>query len=67
MAFEIPEKIKETLKIKPALVFFENYIQKGGIFDGKQGFIFSKLKYIEEFILQTMILEKSLKGESDDI
>ncbi len=51
---------------KPILKFLYWYLFKGAIFDFEYGFIFSKLKFIEEFILQVMILEKNQKKEMED-
>lgn len=57
---------KSSVIVKPCLVFAYWYLLKGLIFKGKIGFIYSKMRYIDEFILQNMILENSLKEEEND-
>lgn len=56
-----------SIIIKPLNTFFYWYLFKKGIFDGKYGFMFSKLKFIEEFLINTSLLEKKFKGEKYDI
>ncbi len=52
---------------KPLISFLYWYILKRGFLEGEFGYLFSKMKFIEEFILQIMILEKNFKGEKYDI
>jgi len=75
--YEIIEKQRNILKTSeikktslvfcPVAEFIKYYIFKKGFLDGKFGFIFSKMKFIEKFILNIMILEKNFKGEKYDI
>lgn len=58
---------KPSIVLKPCLKFLKYYLLKGGIFEGRLGFLFCKMKYIEDFILQVMILENNFKGEKYDI
>ncbi len=66
-------KLKTTTKTnfsifcKPIFAFLNNYFIKGGIFDGRWGYILSVQKFIEEFSMQLMIKNKNFKGENDDI
>ena len=57
---------KSSVIVKPCIVFAYWYLLKGLIFKGKIGFIYSKMRYIDEFILQNMILENSLKENEND-
>jgi len=57
------DKIAASIFLKPALKFIYFYFIKKAILDGRRGFIFAKQKYIEEFILQTMILEGNNKND----
>lgn len=54
---------KSSVIIKPIFEFFNWYILKGAIFDGRRGFIFAKKKYFECFILEVMKLEKGIKND----
>ena len=60
-------KTRASIVLKPVLKFLKNYFIKGAIFDGKYGFLFCKLKYIKDFTLEVMILERNFKGEKYDI
>ena len=57
------DKITASIILKPALVFLNWYFIKKGFLDGRRGFILAKQKYIESFILQTMILEGNNKND----
>ncbi len=60
-------KTRASIVLGPVLKFLKNYFIKGAIFDGKCGFLFCKLKYIKDFTLEVMILERNFKGEKYDI
>ena len=54
---------KPSIIIKPMMKFLKYYLLKGGMLEGASGFLFCKMKYFENLILQTMIQEKNFKGE----
>ena len=58
---------KPSIIFKPIQTFLYWYLFKGAIFDGKYGFLFSKMKFIEEFIINVSYLEKNFKGEKYEI
>lgn len=58
---------KTSIIIKPLWIFFKYYILKGGFMDGRLGYLFCKMKFFEDFILQCMILENNFQGEKYDI
>lgn len=60
-------KTKFSLFFRPLRVFFTSYFLKGGVFDGKLGYSLCVQKFIEEFCMQLMIMNKKYKGEKDDI
>lgn len=57
------DKISSSIFYKPIFKFINCYFIKGAIFDGRRGFIFAFKKYLEEQILQIMILEKGYKND----
>ena len=57
---------KASVVFKPCLKFVKWFIFKRAFLDGKYVFIYSKIKYFEEFTFQNMILEKILKGKEND-
>lgn len=61
------EKTNFSIFYKPIFAFLKNYFLKGGIFDGRWGYILSVQKFIEEFSMQLMIKNKDFKGENNDI
>jgi len=50
-----------SLVLKPMFEFIYFYFIKLAIFEGRRGFIFSKQKSIQKFILETMKYEKKIK------
>lgn len=56
-----------SIILKPLFTFLKYYFLSGGIFEGRLGFLFCKMKYIENFIYQIMILENNFKGDIYDI
>ena len=63
MKYKEADKISASIILKPALIFIYWYFVKKAVLDGRRGFIFAKQKYLEEFILQTMILEGNNKND----
>jgi len=57
------EKMKSSVFIKPFLGFIYTYLLKGGLLDGKEGFIYSFNKAVEIFIFECSIFEKGIKNE----
>ena len=65
--YKFCDKKNPSIIIKPLLTFFYWYIIKGAIFEGVRGYLFSKMKYFEDFILECMKHEGQYKGETYDI
>ena len=61
--FKQVDKIASSIFYKPLFTFLFWYILKGAMFDGRRGFVFYQKKYIEQLILQIMILEKGNKND----
>lgn len=61
--FKKIDKIASSIFYKPLFTFIYWYFMKGAIMDGRRGFVFAQKKYIEQLILQIMILEKGNKND----
>lgn len=55
------DSLSNCVIFKPIFEFICYYFFKLAIFEGKRGFIYSKTKSIEKFILETMKYEKKIK------
>lgn len=59
--FKSVDKISASIFVKPVIKFIYWYFIKCALLDGKRGFIFAKMKYIQSFILEVMKLEHGVK------